>query len=178
MILDCCHAATAARGHVSGINEILAASVRDAPSWSGWRAYSKLLRKKLEIMRERGRPFTVQELHEQVMKHSGPSSREDPDALIATPDHLFAAGSGTRSIRLDKLPRPGSIIKAKSESTSKNQRVFMEIELDSMEEMEPKSWQRWFTQRLIPPSMLGFKFHTEEGIYMKAIAENASLARR
>ena len=169
----------AARGLVLGTNEVLAASVRGgAPSWSGARAYSRLLREKLVIMHKRGRLFTVYQLYKEIMKHSGPTSGQDKQALISTPDHAFAGGMGNRSIRLSELPTAHGISKAASESTSKTQRVFMEIELDSEEKPDTESWKRWFAQRVLPPSMLNFKFHTEEGMYMKTITENAVLARR
>lgn len=118
MIIDCCYAATAIRGTVKSTNEVLAASVRDAPSYQGPHAYSKLLTKKLKIMRERV-PFTVYELHEEMEKHSGRTSTEDPEALLATPAHGFAGATGHRTIRLDALPRTHGISNVKSKTAKR-----------------------------------------------------------
>jgi hypothetical protein len=152
MIIDCCHAITATRRKVKSTNEVLAASVRDAPSYQGRRAYSKLLTKKLKIMRERV-PFTVYELHEEMEKHSGPTSIEDPEALLTTPAHGFARATGHRIIRLDILPRIHGISNVKSKTMSKTQRVFMEIELNPNEKLDAGLWQRWFAQKFLPPSI-------------------------
>lgn len=179
MILDCCHAATAARGWQRSTNEILAAAVKDAPSWFGLRAYSKLLKKKLQIMQKRG-PFTVLQLHEEMEKHSATLSWEDSEALLATPAHGYAGGSSHRTIRLDALARVhriGNIKPSNALLNSKTPRIFMELELDSKEKFDAGSWQRWFRQQHLPPIIQGYKFYTEEGLHIKTITENAARAR-
>jgi hypothetical protein len=179
MILDCCHAATAARGWQNSTNEILAASVKDMPSWTGMRAYSKLLKRKLQMMQKKG-PLTASQLHEEMMKHSATQTKTDPVALLATPAHGYAGCSSYKTIRLDALPRVHGIGSMKSSdklSNSKNTRIFMEIELDSKEKFDAASWQRWFRQQHLPPIIQGYKFYTEEGLHIKTLTENAARAR-
>jgi hypothetical protein len=101
MVLDCCHSGSAARGVSRNTTEILAAATQNEPSWSGQRAYSKLLKRKLK--EKSARPFTAFELHEEMLAASKAPLSGDPNNLEATPDHGFAQRSRTTSILLKPL---------------------------------------------------------------------------
>jgi hypothetical protein len=103
LIIDCCHSGTSiTRGEATTINEILAASTHESPSYSGSRAYSKLLKAKLESI---SLPCSVEQIHQEMLSASRlrPIS-QSAGALRATPDHGWAGDSLPRSIRLRPLP--------------------------------------------------------------------------
>lgn len=170
MILDCCHSANAIRGQSKTINEVLAAATRESPSYSGARAYSKMLVKKLNTMKL---PFTVADLHEEMKRECLPSLVENPDALIATPDHGWVGSSGARSIMLRELVPE---LKEIQNIDSNNPRIFMEIELDSLDQYESGPWQKWFGQTSLPSDMLGVRFYTKEDVYRELVSESNVLS--
>jgi hypothetical protein len=177
MILDCCHAGNAARKTQRSTNEVLGACAPSDVSYFGIRAYSKMVKKKLENMPT---PLTVFDLHEALLKESQkPLNNDNYDALIATPVRGFAGGS--RTITLRPLPRlqtindrPDSIAINSSTKTEVNPHIFMEIELDQSQSLNVLEWEKWFKQRPTPPSMFGVKFYTAEEIHMKMIIEKAA----
>jgi hypothetical protein len=116
--MDCCFSGTTiTRGQARTVNEILAASTRESPSYSGSRAYSKLLRNKFATISV---PCSVQQIHDDMLSASRlkPAIKTD-NALLATPDHGWAGNSLRRSIRLKPLPNPNTKSPVASEDLSR-----------------------------------------------------------
>jgi len=184
MIIDCCYAGNAARDESQQkTKEILGASQADSPAWSGPRAFSKLLKRKLESIPI---PFTVSHLYQEMVDEfeTLPLLSKNPEALIARPSHGWAGGSDCRTIHLMPLPRFKEIEEKSPASTTAdganktaNARIFMEIELDHSQPLDAKQWDEWFKKRPPPPSMSGIKFYTEEEVCMKVITEQAVSSR-
>jgi hypothetical protein len=182
MTLDCCHAGNASRSLPQNTNEILAASVPEASSYSGARAYSKMLKKKLEMLPI---PFTALQLHEEMVKERNKPMSQNPDSLIATPRHGYAGNGGGRTVILrppkhlhmidDSDPSPSGVTPEAAVPT--NPHIFMEIELDQSQQLDVAKWEAWFAERPPPPSMFGLKFYTKEEVHVKVITENAVFAR-
>jgi hypothetical protein len=180
MVLDCCHSGSAARGVSRNTTEILAAATRNEPSWSGPRAYSKLLKKKLS--EKSVRPFTAFELHEEMLVASKAPLSGDPNNLEATPDHGFTQRSRTTSILLKPLDQ--GMVQTITNNRPfapelTKRRIFLEVELDQLQGLEDcvSEWGNWFTKRHPPPNMCGVKFYTPEDIFVKAIIEKNALLK-
>ncbi|KAF2691328.1 hypothetical protein K458DRAFT_455685 [Lentithecium fluviatile CBS 122367] len=161
--------------------EILAAASRNAPSYSGPRAYSKLLKKKLK--EKSFRPFTAFELHEEMLAASKAPLSGDSNNLEATPDHGFTQRSRTASILLKPLePVTVQTITNKGPFASElpKRRIFLEVESDQLQGLEDcvSESGNWFTKRHPPPNMRAVKFYTPEDIFVKAIVEKNSLLKQ
>jgi hypothetical protein len=173
MMIDCCFSGTAARGTSESTNEILAAATPNAPSYSGDRAYSKLLATELMTMPV---PFTAYALHEKMLAASKSRLSDNPNHLLATPDHGYTVRSRQRSILLRPL-EPNGLQSITSDRPfapapeSSKPRMFVEVELDHLQGLQDcvTEWGRWFVERHPPPNMHGVKFYTPEDMYLKAI---------
>ncbi|KAL9083183.1 MAG: hypothetical protein Q9165_008626 [Trypethelium subeluteriae] len=181
MILDCCFSGTAARGVSKKTTKILAAATRNEPSWSGPRAYSKLLKRKLK--EKSIRPFTAFELHEEMLVASKAPLSGDPNNLEATPDHGFTRRSRPTSILLKPLDK--GLVHTITDNRPfavkpTRQRIFLEVELDQLQRLEDcvSEWGNWFTRRHPPPNMCGVKLYTPEDVFVKAIIERNALVKR
>lgn len=93
-----------------------AASTRESPSYSGARAYSKLLKNKLETM---SLPFSVEELYDDMLSASRLRPiNKNGGTLLATPDHGWAGNSLKQSIRLQPLSASDTDAPITSEGSS------------------------------------------------------------
>jgi hypothetical protein len=96
--LDCCFAASAARGDVNGINELLAACGREVEAVGvSDRSFTRNLIRKLRSFGTQ--PFTVSQLYERLLK--------DRKRLMNTPGYFPLSGPNMPSICLAPLPAPG-----------------------------------------------------------------------
>ncbi|KAH7080945.1 hypothetical protein FB567DRAFT_532152 [Paraphoma chrysanthemicola] len=175
VVVDCCYSgSTITRGGARTITEILAASTRESPSYSGARAYSKLLKK---ILTSTNLPCSVKDIHEEMLAASRLNPAvQNPNVLLATPDHGWVGNSLDRSIRLKPLPDPDSAPEATiTTDNPQKARMFIEIELELDDSQDTsiatEQWQRWFTDRLPPASVLHLQFHTVADIYSKMMKE-------
>ncbi|KAH7066693.1 hypothetical protein BKA63DRAFT_125837 [Paraphoma chrysanthemicola] len=173
VVVDCCYSgSTITRGGARTITEILAASTRESPSYSGARAYSKLLE---HILATTGLPCSAQDIHDEMLAASRLNPAvQNPNVLLATPDRGWAGNSLRRSIRLNPLPDPDSVPEATTtKDNSHKARMFIEIELDNSQDTSTatEQWQRWFTNRLPPATLRSLRFHTAADIYSKITQE-------
>ncbi|KAL1799676.1 hypothetical protein ACET3X_000018 [Alternaria dauci] len=183
LILDCCFSGTAmTRGKTRTINEILAACVREHPSYSGARNYTKLLTRRLERI---SLPCRVSQLHD--MMHSASiakTSNEDGQihqGLYATPDHGWAGNSQRQSIRLHKLTsEPSDISMADASSsraliaeTSIRESMFIEVVLEPSKDVDTaiSDWRQFLRASPLPGGVKDIIFHNKASLHTKTTQE-------